>query len=50
MFTYYITKRGRRGRSWLYGIWIYYYLSNQCLSPPTMWVRIPPMRSVLDKA
>ena len=24
---------------WLYGSWIYYYLYNQCLSPPR-WVRI----------
>jgi len=29
--------------SWTYGGWIYYYLCNQCLSPLTLWVRIPLM-------
>jgi hypothetical protein len=29
--------------SWLYGSWIYNYLCNQCLSPRTLWVRIPLM-------
>jgi len=26
---------------WSYGSWIYNYLCNQCLSPLTLWVRIP---------
>jgi len=30
-------------RSWSYGIWIYNYLCNQCLSPLQLWVRISPM-------
>jgi hypothetical protein len=34
--------------SWPYGSWIYSYLCNQCLSPLTLWVRIPLMRGVLD--
>ena len=29
------------GPSWSYGNWIYNYLCNQCLSPPTLWVRTP---------
>jgi hypothetical protein len=28
--------------------WILYYLCNQCLSPLTLWVQIPPRRGVLD--
>jgi len=32
------------------GRWIYNYLCNQCLSPLTLRVRIPLMRSVLDTA
>jgi len=28
---------------WSYGSWIHNYLCNQCLSPPTLWVRIPPL-------
>jgi len=27
--------------SWSYGSWIYNYICNQCLSPLTLWVRIP---------
>ena len=38
-------RRGRRGRD---RSWIYNYLCNQCLSPHTLWVRIPPRRGVLD--
>jgi len=34
--------------SWPYGSWIYNYLCNQCLSPLTLWVRIPLRRGVLD--
>ena len=34
--------------SWSYGSWIYNYLCNQCLSPLTLWVQIPPRRCVLD--
>jgi hypothetical protein len=33
---------------WLYGSWIYNYLCNQCLSPLTLWVRIPLERGLLD--
>jgi hypothetical protein len=33
--------------SWLYGSWIYNYLCNQCLSPLTLWIRIPLRRCVL---
>ena len=29
--------------SWSYGSWIYNYLCNQCISPLTLWVRIPLM-------
>jgi hypothetical protein len=36
------------GRSWLYSSWIYNYICNQCLSPPTLWVRIPLKWGVLD--
>jgi hypothetical protein len=35
--------------SWSYGSWIYYFLCNLCLSPLTLWVRIPLRRGVLDK-
>ena len=28
--------------------WIYNYLCNQCLSPLTLWVWIPPRQGVLD--
>ena len=35
---------------WTYCKWIYHYLRNQCLSPLTLWVRIPLRRSVIDKA
>ena len=34
--------------SWSYGSWIYNYPCNQCLSPQTLWVRIPIRRGVLD--
>ena len=34
--------------SWPYGSWIYNYLCNQCLSPLTLWVRIPIRRGVLE--
>ena len=34
---------GGRDRSWIYN-----YLCNQCLSPLTLWVRIPLRRGVLD--
>jgi len=37
----------RRGRDRMIG-WIYNYLCNQCLSPITLWVRIPLKRDVLD--
>ena len=30
----------------MYGSWIYNYLCNQCLSPLTLWVRIPLRRGV----
>jgi hypothetical protein len=35
--------------SWWYGSWInnYLYLYKQCLSPLTLWVRIPHRRGVL---
>jgi hypothetical protein len=39
-----------KGPSWSYDSWIYNYLCNQCLSPPTLWVRIPIRRGVLDTA
>ena len=35
-------------RSWSYGSWIYNCLCHQCLSPLTLWVRIPFRRGVLD--
>jgi hypothetical protein len=34
--------------SWLHTSWIYNYLCNQCISPPTLLVRIPFRRCVLD--
>ena len=37
-----------RRRSCSYGSWIYNYLCNQCLSPLSLWVRIPFRRVVLD--
>ena len=39
-----------RGPSWSWsnGSWIYNNLCNQCLSPLTLWVRIPLRRGVLD--
>jgi hypothetical protein len=42
--------QNRQGLSWLwsYGIWIYNYLCNQCLSPLTLWVRTQLRRGVLD--
>ena len=38
------------GPSWSlsFGSWIYNYLCNQCLSPLTLWVRIPLRRDWLD--
>jgi hypothetical protein len=33
---------------WSHGGWIYNYLCNHCLSPLTLWVRIPFRRCVLD--
>ena len=38
------------GPSWLWscGSWIYNYLCNQCLSPLTLWVRLPLRRGVLN--
>ena len=33
---------------WSYGRWIYNYICNQCLSPLTLWVLIPPRRGVHD--
>jgi hypothetical protein len=30
--------------SWSYGSWVY----TECISPPTLWVRIPFRRGVLD--
>jgi hypothetical protein len=36
--------------SWSYNSWILNYISNQCVSPLTLWVRIPLRRCVLDTA
>ena len=38
--------RSRQSWSYMYGSWIYNYLCNQCLSPLTLWVRIPLRRGV----
>jgi len=35
-------------RSWMYGSLIYNYLCDQCLSPLTLWDRIPLRRGVLN--
>jgi len=45
-----LTSNSNQGLSWpsSYGSWIYNYLCNQCLSPLTLWGRIPPSRGVLD--
>ena len=53
-FTYQIHKHHifKLWTSWSYGSWIYNYLmSNQCLSPLKLWVRIPLMVrcNVLDR-
>ena len=37
-----------QGPSWSYGIWIYNYLCNQCLSPLMLWVWILLRRGLLD--
>jgi hypothetical protein len=42
--------RGQPSWLWSYGSLIYNYLCNQCISPLTLWVRIPLRRSVLDTA
>ena len=34
--------------SWSYGSWIYNYMCNQCLSPPSLWFRISLSRGLLD--
>jgi hypothetical protein len=34
--------------NWSYRSWIYNYLCNECLSPLTLWVRIPIRRVILD--
>ena len=34
--------------SWSYDSWLYNYLCNQCISPPTWWARIPPRRDILN--
>ena len=34
--------------SWSYGSWIYNYICNKCISPLTLWVRIPLRRDELD--
>ena len=34
--------------SWSDSSWIYNYMCKQCISPQTLWVRIPPRRGVLD--
>jgi hypothetical protein len=44
------TKITRPSWSWSYDSLIYNYLCNQCLSPLTLWVRIPLRRGVLDTA
>jgi hypothetical protein len=33
---------------WSHGSWIYNYLCNQCLSPLTLWTRIPLRQGVLE--
>jgi hypothetical protein len=47
MYLYLVIARGPSW-SWSYGGWIYNYLCNQCLSPLTLWVRIPIRRGALD--
>ena len=42
------TKTARSSWSWTYSSWIYNYLSNQGISPLTLWVRTPFRRRVLD--
>ena len=37
-----------RGPSWSFGSWIYNYMCDKCLSPLTLWVRIPLMYSIHD--
>ena len=50
--SYWVTHFSCGGPSWLwwYGSCIYNYICNQCLSPLTLWVRIPVMRGELDTA
>ena len=35
---------------WSHGIWVYYYVCNQCLSQLKLWVQIPLRWRVLDTA
>ena len=43
-----ILSKGGPSWSWLYGIWIYNYLCNQCLIPLKLWIWIPLRWGVLD--
>jgi hypothetical protein len=46
--TYQCTSPHTESYNSSYSSWIYDYLCNQCLSPITLWVRIPLRRGVLD--
>ena len=48
LLSFYTPIQGGKSWSWSYGSWIYNYLCNQCLSPPSLWFRILLMASVLD--
>jgi len=46
LLTVYHLLHEEPSRSWSYGSWIYNYLCNQCLLPPTLWVRTPHRRGI----
>ena len=47
-WTFYLYATEGPSWSWSYDSWIYNYLCNRCLSPLTLWVRIPFRRGVFD--
>jgi len=45
---FWVSSHCGKGQSWSYDSWIHNYLCNQCLSPLTLWLRIPLGQGVLD--
>jgi hypothetical protein len=46
--TLYIIFEVRQSWAWSYGSCIYNYLCNKCLSPLTLWIKIPLSGGILD--